>query len=87
MNDKLRNKRILAILLVLLMLFGGAGAILSVTDAKESPEVHQDSRPTVGVSNVPNGHGEIPQSATDINDEGTVFGQLSANGSVENVSA
>ncbi len=54
MNESLRNKRILAILLVLLMLLGGAGAILSVTDAKESPETQQEETTRiVGVTSVP----------------------------------
>jgi uncharacterized protein YceK len=87
MNDKLRNKRILAILLVLLMVLGGAGAILSVTDAKESAEVHRDGRPTVGVSNVPHGHNATSKTATDVHDGGAAFGLLPANGFVENVNA
>ncbi|WP_227776306.1 hypothetical protein [Haladaptatus pallidirubidus] len=63
MNESLRNKRILAIVLVLLMLLGGAGAILSVTDAKENARTY----PGTEMKEVPSGNGDITKWEGDAN--------------------
>ncbi|WP_266078676.1 hypothetical protein [Haladaptatus caseinilyticus] len=65
MNEGLRHKRILAILLVLLMLLGGAGAIVSVTDAKEGDGTDPEMEVVGGVEDVASGHDTAIAQATD----------------------
>ncbi len=68
------------------MLLGGAGAILSVTDAKETAD-DRDGESTTGASNAANDHDAVSRAVTENRERGAAFGQSSANGPVENAIA